>query len=283
MSQRENSSTPLSRSSVLERANKLLTAIAARDGDLSVVQVAREVGLPKATASRLISTLESMGLLRRTAAGTLALGIRLFELGIIASSVQILTEIGAPYLQELFEQTKQTIHLGVPHNFDVIYMAKISGHRRPYLPSRTGGRLPAHCTAIGKVLLAYRDPIELELELREARLARYTHRTIVDSPRLIKELKMVRTNGVAYEFEESAPGVCCIAAPVFGSNPAEAIASISVAGYIGSFEPNRVAPLITNIASKFGQSMLAAEDSVPTSVLPLRPAPATHPSRARAS
>jgi DNA-binding IclR family transcriptional regulator len=111
------------------------------------------------------------------------------------------------------------------HGTDVVYLAKLYGHRNAVAASRIGGRLPAHCTAVGKVLLAY-DPATVE-KITSGRLTALTAHSITDSNELARALDRVRREGVATEREESRPGLGCVAAPVFGRNRLP-IAALSV-------------------------------------------------------
>jgi DNA-binding IclR family transcriptional regulator len=141
-----------------------------------------------------------------------------------------------PFLQDLYERTHETVHLGVADGPEVVYVAKIGGHRQARSPSRTGGRMPMHCTAIGKVLLAHADPA-LQRSVLEGPLERRTPHTIVAPGILQRQLDAVLENGVAFEQEESTPGLRCVAAPVLEVGGRAAVAAISVTGPVGRFRP----------------------------------------------
>jgi DNA-binding IclR family transcriptional regulator len=106
------------------------------------------------------------------------------------------------------------------------------------IPTRVGGREPAHCTAVGKAMLAYRDE-DAEVDLR----VRKTKYSISSSSQLALELAKVRAHGFAFEREESMPGFGCVAAPI--GNPGEAVAALSVCGPINRmmFDQRLVAPV----------------------------------------
>jgi len=141
-----------------------------------------------------------------------------------------------PFLQDLYERTHETVHLGVREGTEVVYIAKIGGHRQVRSPSRTGGRMPMHCTAIGKVMLAHAD-VDLRREVLTAPLERRTPHTIVAPGILRRQLTTIVESGVAYEREESSVGLLCVAAPVLDLETSTPIAAISVTGPVGRFRP----------------------------------------------
>ena len=145
------------RNTVLGKAVAILRAFAADDATVPLAELARRTGLHKATVHRLAGELVGNRLLDRVDGGNWLSG-GLFELGMLASVERSLLELAMPFLQDLYECTHQTVHLGVWESAEVVYVAKIGGHRQAALPSRTGGRMPLHCTALGKVLLAHADP-----------------------------------------------------------------------------------------------------------------------------
>jgi DNA-binding IclR family transcriptional regulator len=100
----------------------------------------------------------------------------------------------------------------------VLYVEILSGHRKVPTPSRRGGRMPAHCTAVGKALLAFSDDVGESFLAANVPLVRRTARTITDSDQLRRELHDVRRGGLAYDREEAQRGLVCVAAPVLGAN-----------------------------------------------------------------
>jgi len=220
---------------VLGKAVAILRAFTANDRILPLAELVRRTDLPKGTVHRVAGDLVAHRLLDKTEHGYRLSG-GLFELGLRASSERTLLELAMPFLQDLYERTHETVHLGVREGTEVVYVAKIGGHRQARSPSRTGGRMPMHCTAIGKVLLAHADP-ELRREVLTAPLERRTPHTIVAPGVLRRQLTRVVETGVAYEHEESTPGLLCVAAPVLEVDSAIPIAAISVTGPTGRFHP----------------------------------------------
>ena len=221
---------------VLGKVVAVLFAFTANDQQLSLAELGRRTGLAKATAHRVVSDLVRARMLERTTNGY-RLGGRVFELGMRASVERRLLEVATPFMEELRERTRETVHLGLLEGREVVYVAKIGGHGQAPSPSRLGGRMPLHCTAIGKTLLAHSPP-QLLRDVVAGGLERRTPRTLVAPGLLRRQLDRVIESGVAFEYEESAVGIVCLAAPVLDAE-GRPVAAISVTGRVGRFEPER--------------------------------------------
>jgi DNA-binding IclR family transcriptional regulator len=221
---------------VLGKTMLILQAFTVERTTLTFAQVRAATGLPKATTHRLLADLVQVGLLDRDD-GRYRLSRLMFEVGMRASVERGLLEVSIPYLEELRDRTRETVHLGVREGGEVVYVTKIGGHRQAAAPSRLGGRMPLHATAIGKALLAY-APAEVQHKVLTAPLRRFTPRTVTAPGLLIQQLQAVRDRGLAREFEESAPGIVCVAAPVLDRDD-RVLAAISVTGSAAAFQPDR--------------------------------------------
>ncbi|MCR3751480.1 IclR family transcriptional regulator [Lentzea californiensis] len=219
---------------LLGKVMSVLNAFGADDDELGFAELGRRTGLSKATLHRVLGDLAEVRLLDRGARGY-RLGGHLFQLGIRASVERRLVEVSTPYLEDLYERTHETVHLGLLEGHEVVYATKIGGHRQASSPSRLGGRMPLHATAIGKALLAHASP-SLRTEVLSAPLARLTPRTVVTPGMLRRQLATIRQTAVAYEFEESKVGLACVASPVLGHDGA-VLAAVSVAGPTTRFDP----------------------------------------------
>ena len=234
---------------VLGKAVTILQAFTVDDQVLSLAELVRRTGLAKATVHRVAGALVANRLLDRTRLGYRLSG-GLFELGMRASLERSLLELAMPFLQDLYERTHETVHLGLREGHDVVYVAKIGGHRQATAPSRTGGRMPVHCTAIGKALLAHADP-EVQNEVLSGPLERRTPHTVVAAGLLQRQLATVLETGVAFEREESTVGLVCVAAPVL-DDTGHALAAISVAGPVGRFRPQSHVDAVRAAATGLG-------------------------------
>lgn len=221
---------------LLGKVVAVLFAFSAQDHGVPLAELGRRTGLAKGTLHRVVGDLVAARLLERTANGYRLSGL-VFELGMRASVERRLLEVATPFMEDLRERTRETVHLGVLEGQEVVYVAKIGGHRQAAAPSRVGGRMPLHCTAIGKVLLAHSAP-ELLAEVVAAGLTRRTPRTVIAPGALRRQLDRVVETGVAFEYEESAVGIVCVAAPVLDAED-RPVAAISVTGPVVRFQPDK--------------------------------------------
>lgn len=220
--------------SVLGKTMLVLQSFTADDHGVGLAELQRRTGLPKATLHRIAGDLVTARLLDRVD-GEYRLGGQLFELGMRASVERTLLEVATPFLEDLYERTHETVHLGVPEGSEVVYVAKVAGHAQVRSPTRIGGRMPLHSTALGKALLAHLEEGE-RVAVLSGSLARRTPRTITAPGRLREQLRAVVENGVAFEYEESAVGIVCVAAPVLDAED-RPVAAVSVAGPSTRFRP----------------------------------------------
>ena len=237
---------PLGRETVLGKAMLILQAFTVERTTLSLVELHDRTGLAKATLHRVATDLVTSGLLDRVH-GRYRLSGLVFELGMRASVERSLLDVAVPFLQDLYERTHETVHLGVREGREVVYVAKMGGHNQAESPSRLGGRMPLHATAIGKALLAFAPP-EVQAEVLGASLAQTAPRTMVNRGVLAAQLATVVERGVSFEYEESAVGVICVGAPVLDRDD-EVVAAVSVTGPATRFQPVRHAPAVRAAAS----------------------------------
>ncbi|WP_246383461.1 IclR family transcriptional regulator [Nocardioides stalactiti] len=237
---------------------QVLLAFTVEENQLSFTELRIRTGLAKSTLHRLLADLVGARLLEKTVGGY-RLSRLVFELGMRASVERTLLEVATPFLEDLYERTHETVHLGVREGHEVVYVAKMGGHRQADAPSRVGGRMPMHATAIGKALLAWSPP-DVQAEALAERLKRCSPRTVVNRTVLRRQLDEVVERGYAFEFEESAVGITCVAAPVLGADDL-ALAGISVAGPVGRFQPAKHASAVHAAAAGVAATM-ARRDSL---------------------
>lgn len=227
---------PTTPSAVIDRISLVLDAFDG-PGRLTLAQIVRRTGLPRSSAHRMLERLVQLRWLRRSGRDY-ELGMRLVELGSLAVHQDRLVRAAKPLLGELHRATGLVVHLAVLDGSDVVYLEKIGDRVSSAIPTRVGGRQPAHCTAVGKAMLAYCDD-EPDMDLR----TRKTRYTISTSSQLAAELAKVRAHGVAFEREESLLGFGCVAAPI--GSPGEAVAAVSVCGPMAhlTFDRRLAAPV----------------------------------------
>jgi DNA-binding IclR family transcriptional regulator len=212
------STTP---SAVIDRVSLVLDAFDG-PGRLTLAQIVRRTGLPRSSAHRMLERLVQLRWLRRSGRDY-ELGMRLVELGSLAVHQDRLHRAATPLLHDLHRATGLVVHLAVLDGSDVVYLEKIGDRMVAAIPTRVGGRQPAHCAAVGKAMLAYRqDSGIVDLATRKTRYS------ISTPAQLTIELDKVRAHGVAFDREESLPGFGCVAAPIGALG--EAVAAVSVCG-----------------------------------------------------
>jgi IclR family acetate operon transcriptional repressor len=194
---------------------------------------------------RLAGHLIATGLLEREGT-SVRLGIKLFEIGQLAIRQRGLVDAARPYLADLREATRNTVHLAVLEGTEVVYLDILNGPDAPALPSRIGGRFPAHATGVGKAILAFSPDADVE-RIIAAGLTRVSTRTITAPGLLRRQLAKVREEGIAYEREESGAGVVCAASPLLNGN-GRALAAISLSGWANRMRTERVAPAVRTAA-----------------------------------
>lgn len=226
------------------RVAAVLGAFDALHAVLRVSEIARRAGLPKSTTSRLVRDLVGYGFLERDEndSALLHMGTRLFEYGELASRHRNLRAIALPYMADLREATRQTVHLAVLDGTEVVYVEILRSKDAPRMGSRVGGRLPAHAAAVGKVLLAFGDAEAVDAVCAHG-LAPVGPRTITAPGLFRRELERIRAAGVAYENEETGPGVGCVATVILGAD-GRAVAAMSISGWSGRLNLRRVGPAV---------------------------------------
>jgi IclR family transcriptional regulator, pca regulon regulatory protein len=217
----------------LERGLAILSAFRSGRPLLGVADLGREVGLGRSTTHRYVSTLASLGYLQQDApTRKYRLGPRVLDLGFSAINSMELREVAAPHLRRLSDDTGFTVNMAILDDTDVVYVERCrsthAGQREIDLNLHVGSRLPAYCTSLGKVLLAFLPPAEQEAALARVEFARRGPNTITSRSALAAELKRVRAAGFAINNEELAYGLRSIAAPVL-THDGTAVGAINVA------------------------------------------------------
>ena len=220
----------------IDRAAQLLVLVVERDEPSSVSELALAAGLPKSTVSRAVSALERQGLVQRsTARGAVRPGPVLLRLARRGVGEADIVELCKPALQRLGERTGETVDLAVPvPGGREQYLAQVDSRHFLGTTNWVGRRLPHHCTAVGKVLIAFGAA-----RLARGPLPRLTPDTITDRSTLEAQLDTVRACGYASAIGELEPGLVALAAPVLGAD-GRALAAISISGPAIRMGPERI-------------------------------------------
>ena len=235
--------------SMIERMTLILDAFNGPTARLTLEDVARRTRLPRSTAHRILDQLVKQRWLAHHSFGY-GLGQRALGLGGQDGGHGKIREAAAPLLHELQITTGLVAHLAVLDDAEVFYLDKLGGRLAASVPSRVGGRAPAHCTALGKAMLAWLEPEQVDALLGE-NISRFTSRTIGELGTLHQELHRIRQRrGLAFERGESYPGIACVAAAIRGAEGP--VAGISLVGDIRTPLEN-VAPLVVTAARETAQ------------------------------
>ncbi|MCI0622094.1 MAG: IclR family transcriptional regulator [Acidobacteria bacterium] len=215
----------------LAKAFRILDCLGAHGPELGVTEISVHLGMNKSTVHRLLSALERFGLVEQAQEREkYSLGLKLLELGNLAVQSRRLQAQAHTRLIEMSRRANETVHLALLSDGDVVYLDKIEANNSLVsIPSAIGRRLPAHCTGLGKVLLASLKEQELDELLGRRELTRFTDRTITSRRELRRELQQVRMQGYALDQGEAERGLHCVAAPVFDHQKRIA-AAISISG-----------------------------------------------------
>ncbi|MGB9662023.1 MAG: IclR family transcriptional regulator [Moorellaceae bacterium] len=222
------------------KALRIIDVLAEARGELALHEIAGRLGLAKSTVHGLLSTLRDFGYVEQSVfTGKYKLGVRLFELGNIVAHGWDVRTVAAPYIQRLVDELGETVHLVVLDKGEVLYIDKRESRESLRIVSQVGMRLPAHCTGVGKVLLAFLPPSEVKRIIAARGLPRFTKNTITDLKTLEAELARVRAQGYAIDNEEIMDSLRCVAAPI-RDHSGKVCAAMSVSGPVARLEGERL-------------------------------------------
>src|SRR5512134_18274 len=200
----------------IQKAGELLSLYDRDHTEWGVREVAEKLKMAKSSTHDLMASLAQLGILNKTEDNRYRLGWRLVTLSETLLATTELRKEAHPVLEELAARYQETIHLAVLDDTQAVYVDKLEGRQavRVELTS-LGARLYAHCSALGKVLLAYSPEDEVRRIVQTAGLPRFTENTITDEEELYQVLSRVQKQGYAYDLEEILPDLCCVAAPIY--------------------------------------------------------------------
>jgi DNA-binding IclR family transcriptional regulator len=268
----------------LQRGLRMLQLLAGSHRGLPAAEIAKLSGLPVSTVHRFLVNLESGGFLSRDNTGNYHLGVACVFLGAAAREQLDIRTVSLPHLQILNHRTRETVHLTVRHHASAVYIEKLDSPQPLRIHSRIGASVPLHCSAVGKILLAYMSEPERDKLLSQLELQRFTENTVGSIQELQTQLARVRKNGYASDLEEHELHVRCIAAPIW-DHAGGVNASLSVTGpafRMSSARLREIAPLVRQAGMEISRELGydgAFTGSLPTSlpsrykpsgILPLR-------------
>jgi DNA-binding IclR family transcriptional regulator len=245
-------------STSVDRALRILEAVASRDGGLSNSQIHRLLHIPKSSASYILRTLEQRGYVRREpSTAKYRLGLQVLSLSRGVVSGLGVRDLALPLLDSLVEHTRLTAHLAVLDHGRAVYIEKVDAPGFIKMDIWVGRHMDLHCTSVGKALAAHLPKSNLEAVIHQHGLPKRGPKTITTVARFLSELDKVRQQGYALDDEENNAGVRCVAAAVLDS-AGEAQAAIGVSGtttQIGEDALPKIAELVREAARKLSKRL----------------------------
>ena len=196
------------------------------EAGISLIELSVSLNMPKSTMHRYLATLLELRLAERCGVDRYRLGTKVIELAGSFLASSDLRKESESILDEIAEMTGETVHLAVPSGAEVVYIAKVESKHTLRMYSHIGARLPMHCTALGKSILAFSGVERFQEVLPELSKPR-TPNTITSEQALMEELDLIRLHGFAIDNEENEVGIRCVAAPIIDYT-GRAIAAMSI-------------------------------------------------------
>lgn len=224
------------------RALSLLEIMAREESSITISELSRKAKLKLATTHRLLYTMMNRGFIEQDPVSLrYRLGLKAFEIGNAALSVNDLRTVSRPFLKSLAEQINETTNLAILDGVEVVYIDQLESTNAVIVKmfARTGSRGQAYCTGTGKVLLADLGEEELIKRLSKVNFLKFTECTITDIDKLISTLGQIKEDGYALDFSERDEGVTCVAAPIRNFEK-RVQAAISVSGPVQRMTQERI-------------------------------------------
>lgn len=196
-------------------AFSLIEILTSGKTEYSLSELMKQSSLSKGIVYRLLGTLKSLGYVgHNTEAKKYYLTYQFARIGFCLNERMQISKI-IPYMEKLAQEFKEMVNLAVLEQGKVLYLHSIDCPHALKLDLKVGSYQPVHCTALGRVLLAYQDEDTIAGSLKKNKLTAYTTKTITNPAQLRNILEQIREEGYSFVSEEYRPGVCCIAVPIF--------------------------------------------------------------------
>jgi len=241
------------RDSVTARVLAVLAVFSAERPELNLTEISRRARLPLTTTHRIVAELAAWGALERNDEGRYRVGLRLWEVGVLAPRGRDLRELAMPFLEDVYEVTRQNVQLAVLDGTEALYLERLSGRGAVNVVTRVGSRLPLHATGVGLVLLAHADP-ELQEQVLAAPLKRFTAKTLASAGEVRRALAETRRAGVAISDGQIELIALSIAAPVWGPR-GTVVAALSVVVPAATSDARAYVPLVRAAARGISRAL----------------------------
>lgn len=238
--------------SVTSKVLALLDAFTPSTPELTLSELARRAGVSLPTAHRRARELVEWGALERDANGSFHIGLRLWEVASLAPRGLALREAAMPFLEDLYEVTRENVQLAVREGLELVFVERIAGRHAVPVLTRVGGRFALHATGVGLVLLA-NAPVDVQEAVLAAPLQAYTKKTATNPVRLREMLATVRRNGYAVSDGQVTLDALSVAAPITGQNGV--VAAVSLVVRTETAAPTALAPLVMAAARGISRAL----------------------------
>ncbi len=236
------------RLSSVANAIRLTKAFSEQEYEMGISALAGRLGLAKSTVHRLATTLVEYDMLEQNReTGKYRLGLAFFELGTLVRRKMDVTTEAQGEIHALADSSGETVQLAILDHLTVLYIRIRESRQAVRLSSGLGSRAPAHCTGVGKALLAFQPP-EIVQQVIDNGLKRYTENTITEPEKLRAELASIRARGYAIDDEEIEVGLRCVAAPI-RDHSGHVVAAISVAAPVQRMSKKQVQASIPSVVA----------------------------------
>ena len=212
----------------VSRALRLLSRLSEEENGMTLSELARSVGLAPSTAHRLLTTLQLERFVRFEDSRWLV-GVQAFNVGASYMRARDVCFMARPYLRILMQDTGETANLALIEEDDLVYLAQVETAQMMRALARPGVKAPWSCSAVGKACLAFMSRPEAERRVASQGIVQMTAKSHVTQKSLMDDVSKVQAQYFAFDDEEHAPGLRCVAAPLFGSN-ADVIGALSISG-----------------------------------------------------
>ncbi len=232
----------------LDKAMAILEALSASDSALSLSDLGQRVGMPLPTIHRLLTTLERRKFVQcDNEQNRWSVGVQAFIIGNAFLPRRNLTRQALPLMRRLMEDSGETTNLAVESDGEAVFLAHVECQDMMRASSRPGSRVALYCSGAGKALLSAMTADEVTKVLRDHGLRPITQTTVSSPDKMHAELDRIRLQGYAFDDEEHAPGVRCVAAPVFDES-GRGLAAVSLSGPTARITDDRVSELGAQVA-----------------------------------
>jgi len=229
----------------------------AENQELSVSAVAESLGLNRAGSHRFLATLKDLGYVEKNEGNRYRLTFKLLGLGMKVANRFEIRRLALPFMQELSLAFRETVNLGFWDGRGILHLEKVESREILRMDTPLGSHAPAYCTALGKAILAFLPGHELDAYIAGKKLRVQGPNTITSKRQLREEIMKIRQRGYAVDDEELAPGLRCVAAPVF-DHTGRANYAVSVSGPSMRMTGERIEtiqPLLRSVCAKLSEQL----------------------------